>query len=79
MSVKKKNQFLNDTVADPATQQAATMDALNAYNTAVQNQVRFFKELFDDTGLKWWIIGAGVGGVVELMRAVVDVWNHYHH
>jgi hypothetical protein len=73
----KKNQFLNDTVADPATVQATTIDWLNAYNAAVQNQVRFFKELFDDTGLSKWIILAGVGGVVELVRLVLDVLWHY--
>jgi hypothetical protein len=38
----------------------------------VQRIGTFFKTLIESSQLKWWIILAGVGGVCELIRIVID-------
>jgi hypothetical protein len=79
------NPYLKDPNADPKVQTAANIDVMNTLSAVLLEHGRFnektferFKKMFDDTGLKWWIIAAGVGGIVELARGAVDIWNHYH-
>jgi hypothetical protein len=38
----------------------------------VQRMGTFFKELVESSHLKWWIIFAGVGGLCELIRIIID-------
>ena len=38
----------------------------------VQRMGTFFKELVESSNLKWWIILAGVGGLCELVRIIID-------
>jgi hypothetical protein len=38
----------------------------------VQRFGTFFKDLIESSHLRWWIILAGVGGLCELVRLVVD-------
>jgi hypothetical protein len=38
----------------------------------VQRMGTFFKELVESSHLKWWIILAGVGGLCELIRIIID-------
>ena len=73
----KKNPFTNDPIADVAVQQAAAMETLNSLNTLAQDQARFYKQMFDDSGLSKWIILAGVGGLCELVRIIVDAVNYF--
>jgi hypothetical protein len=77
----KKNPYLRD---------PKTVDVMNTLSAVLLAHGKFnekmferFKKLFDDAGLKWWIILAGVGGLVEALRIVVDggvfLWTHYHY
>jgi len=38
----------------------------------VQRMGTFFKGLVESSHLKWWIILAGVGGLCELIRIMID-------
>ena len=85
-----ENPFLKPPAEDPAEQTSPQfIEVINAVSAMLLEQRRFdrqtfttFKRLFDDSGLKWWIIAAGVGGAVELLRLFVDLgrflWCHYH-
>jgi hypothetical protein len=57
-----------------------TSSLIHAISALLQEQRRFdretvprFKKLFGDSGLKWWIIAAGAGGIVESLRGLVEV------
>jgi hypothetical protein len=36
----------------------------------VQQLGRFFKDLIDSSSLKWWIIAAGLGAVIEALHVL---------
>lgn len=82
----KENEYKKDRPnAEVPTLKSADVEVLNAVTTLLREQrlfdrktVREFKKLFGDRNLTWWIIAAGVGGIVELIRAFVDIWYHYH-
>jgi hypothetical protein len=86
----KENEFLKDRPdAEVPVLKGADVEVINAVTALLKEQRRFdretvtkFKKLFGDGGLKWWIVGAGVGGAVELLRLTVDVgrflWEHLH-
>jgi hypothetical protein len=40
--------------------------------------LRELKEILKDPGLTKWIVLAGIGGFVELIRALVDVVRYLH-
>jgi hypothetical protein len=40
--------------------------------------LRELKEILSDSGLTKWIVLAGVGGLVELIRAIVDIAQYFH-
>jgi hypothetical protein len=46
------------------------------------DEFKNFKEFFDDSGLKWWIMAAGIGGLAELAHvsweAFVYVCGRFH-
>jgi len=67
---------------DAAGPTRLTVDDINALNKMFKGQVSYFKDLFRESGLKWWIVFAGVGGAVELIRLLIDagvyLWTHYH-
>jgi hypothetical protein len=100
------NRYTRDSDADAAIRDrtAITTDLINAMSAMLaeqrksdREQMRFdretvttFKTLFDDTPLKWWIIFAGVGGLVDSVRFVADgvrlvvdagvfLWQHYQY
>jgi hypothetical protein len=75
-----ENQFLRPPSPEPSAQ--SYIEVVNAVTVLLREQRHFdrdtftkFKKLFDDSHLKWWIIAAGVGGIVELLRAIVDLWK----
>jgi hypothetical protein len=75
----KKNPFLDDPNANPSVQTAANIDVINAmsavllqHGRANEDMFERFKKLFDGSGLKLWIVFAGVGGIVELLRLAID-------
>jgi hypothetical protein len=85
-----ENPFLKPPASDSSAQASPQLiEVINAISALLTEQRRFdqqavtkFKKLFGDSGLKWWIIGAGVGGAVELLRLVADIgrwmWCHFH-
>jgi hypothetical protein len=84
----KDNPYLKDPNADPAVQTAANIDVMNAMSAVILDHGRHyeklfekFKKMFDDSHLRLWIVFAGVGGMVELLRLLVDfgrfLWCHY--
>lgn len=73
---KSKNGKRVGDVADPRT--LMTIED-------VQRMGTFFKDLLESSHLKTWIILAGVGGIaavvatlIEIARAAVDIYMHYH-
>jgi hypothetical protein len=83
------NPFLRDPNADPTVQTAANIDVMNTLSAVLLEHGKFnektferLKKLFDETGLRWWIILAGVGGACEVVRILWDsaafLWSHYH-
>ena len=50
-------------------------------NDETQRQANFFKnfvkEFSEESPLRWWIIGAGVGGAVELLRLGWDILKYF--
>jgi hypothetical protein len=46
------------------------------------DEFKNFREFFDDSGLKWWIMFAGIGGLAELAHvsweAFVYVSGRFH-
>lgn len=86
------NQFLKDPIADPNVQNAAKTEVINAMSVVseiILDHGRFyskllkdFEKMFKDSGVKLWIVLAGVGGICEIMRIVWDggmlLWLHYH-
>lgn len=76
----KANPYLKDPNADPNVQTAANISVINAMSAVLlehgrANEEMFekFKKMFDESHLKIWIIGAGVGGGVELIRLFYDI------
>jgi hypothetical protein len=86
------NQFLNDPMVDPKVEKAAATEVLNAMSAVsdiILEHGRFytkllkdFEKMFKESGVKFWIIFAGVGGVCELARILWDggvfLWTHLH-
>jgi hypothetical protein len=84
------NRFLNDPMADPSVRAAANTEVINAMSTVsdiILEHGRFytrllkdFEKMFKESGLKFWIIFAGVGGVCEVVRIFWDggvfLWTH---
>ena len=50
---------------DPADSTLVTIEDVQRIGT-------FFKDLIESSHLRWWIILAGVGGLCELVRIVID-------
>lgn len=40
------------------------------------DEFKNFKEFFEDSGLKWWIMAAGIGGLAELSHVL---WLAFVH
>jgi hypothetical protein len=84
---RKDNQFTKERPdADVPVLKGPDVEIINAITALLREQRHFdrqtvtkFKKLFGDHNLMWWIIAAGVGGIVELVRGLVDIWFHYHH
>jgi hypothetical protein len=54
------------------------MEDVNILNKMFQGQAQYYKDLFEGTGLKWWIKAAGVGAVVEAVHVawLAILWIH---
>jgi len=89
MSAKRKNPYLED-AGDAAvpTIQSESVEIINVMTESMSRllneQRKFDREtvqklhsLFGDKSLEWWIIFAGVGGLVEGLRLAYDVLHHY--
>jgi hypothetical protein len=82
----KENPFSKDRPDVEVTKlKSSEVEVLNAVTALLREQRRFdretvtkFKKLFGDRDLSWWIIFAGVGGLVELIRLIADAWTHFH-
>lgn len=55
---------------NPAQQPRLTPDQYGQILGQYVNIGSQFKKWFDDTGLKWWIIAAGVGATFETMHVL---------
>jgi hypothetical protein len=86
MSSPRDNPFTKDPGDVPVTAlNAPEVQVLNAVTKLLREQRRFdretvtkFKKLFGDSNLQVWIILAGVGGLVELVRLGLDLYWRYH-
>jgi hypothetical protein len=75
MSPKKENPFLKDPGKDPEVQTIGNIEVMNAMSAVLlahgdfhNKTVKELKKMFDDSGLRWWIIAAGVGAIVEALH-----------
>jgi hypothetical protein len=39
----------------------------------MQDMIMFFKQVFEDSSLGWWIKAAGLGGIAVLVASVLEV------
>jgi len=79
-----KNPFLNPPPEGAAEQTPSMIEVINAISTMLSEQRNFdrqsvtkFRKLFNDTGLKKWVVLAGVGGAVELVRLGWDILQYF--
>jgi len=80
-----ENPFLKPPADDSTVKTPPSLiEVINAVSAMLLEQRRFdrqtftnFKKLFDESGLKWWIIAAGIGGLCELVRIGADILSYF--